>query len=171
MGPCETALIEAHRSRRARMWAAAYVPPVQLEQVEDAAPVQPKEPEGPCPSNLSAVVFKGRLYLAHDVQEPPREIRSIPIRSIIGAVASDYNVPVIDVLSHRRTAGVVRPRQVGMYLAKKLTTRSLPEIGRMFGGKDHTTVLHAVRKVEKLMAADPDLVALVERLEARVSQA
>ena len=53
-----------------------------------------------------------------------------------------------DLLSSRRNRSIVRPRQIGMYLAKSLTARSLPEIGRRFGGRDHTTVLHAIRKIE-----------------------
>ena len=69
-------------------------------------------------------------------------------------VARQYNVSRSDLLSSRRTANVVRPRQVAMYLAKTLTLRSLPEIGRRFGGRDHTTVLHAVRKIEALVAKD-----------------
>ena len=60
-----------------------------------------------------------------------------------------YNVSRSDILSERRTAAVVQPRQIAMYLSKVLTLRSLPEIGRRFGGRDHTTVLHAVRKIEK----------------------
>ena len=61
-----------------------------------------------------------------------------------------YSVSRADILSSRRTAVVVKPRQVAMFLAKTLTMRSLPEIGRRFGGRDHTTVLHAVRKIEAL---------------------
>jgi len=56
--------------------------------------------------------------------------------------------------SSRRARAVARPRQIAMYLAKQLTARSLPEIGRKFGGRDHTTVMHAVRKVEELKATD-----------------
>jgi chromosomal replication initiator protein len=56
--------------------------------------------------------------------------------------------------SPRRARAVARPRQVAMYLSKQLTSRSLPEIGRMFGGRDHTTVMHAVRKIEELRASD-----------------
>jgi chromosomal replication initiator protein len=66
-----------------------------------------------------------------------------------------------------RTANVVRPRQIAMYLAKTLTLRSLPEIGRRFGGRDHTTVLHAVRKIENLVGNDTttaDEVELLKRL-------
>ncbi len=67
-----------------------------------------------------------------------------------------------DILSSRRTATVVKPRQVAMYLSKALTLRSLPEIGRRFGGRDHTTVLHAVRKIEGLSNSNS---ALREELE------
>jgi len=66
-------------------------------------------------------------------------------------VARQYGVSRFDLLSSRRTANIVRPRQVAMYLCKTLTLRSLPEIGRRFGGRDHTTVLHAVRKISWLV--------------------
>jgi chromosomal replication initiator protein len=71
-------------------------------------------------------------------------------------------------LSSRRTANVVRPRQVAMYLAKILTLRSLPEIGRRFGGRDHTTVLHAVRKIEALAANDSALADEIEALKRQL---
>jgi chromosomal replication initiator protein len=71
-------------------------------------------------------------------------------------------------LSSPRTANVVRPRQVAMYLAKTLTLRSLPEIGRRFGGRDHTTVLHAVRKIEALVAKDVSLSEEVESLKRQL---
>ena len=73
------------------------------------------------------------------------------IEDIQKLVASHYSVTRADILSSRRTATVVKPRQVAMFLAKTLTLRSLPEIGRRFGGRDHTTVLHAVRKIEGLL--------------------
>ncbi|MFV2092005.1 MAG: helix-turn-helix domain-containing protein, partial [Hyphomicrobiales bacterium] len=63
---------------------------------------------------------------------------------------------------------VVYPRQVGMYLAKTLTSRSLPEIGRKFGGRDHTTVLHAVRKIERLLGEDPTTRYAVETLRGHL---
>ena len=78
------------------------------------------------------------------------EPKRVKIEDIQRAVARHYNVSRADMLSSRRTANVVRPRQIAMYLAKTLTLRSLPEIGRRFGGRDHTTVLHAVRKIENL---------------------
>jgi chromosomal replication initiator protein len=83
-----------------------------------------------------------------------REPKRVKIEDIQKLVASRYNVSRSDILSERRTAAVVRPRQIAMYLAKVLTLRSLPEIGRRFGGRDHTTVLHAVRKIEKAIGED-----------------
>ena len=83
-----------------------------------------------------------------------REPKRVKIEDIQKLVASHYSVTRADILSSRRTATVVKPRQVAMYLSKALTLRSLPEIGRRFGGRDHTTVLHAVRKIEGLTASD-----------------
>src|SRR3974390_1549143 len=93
----------------------------------------------------------------------PQDPKRVKIEDIQRVVARQYNVSRSDLLSSRRTANVVRPRQVAMYLAKTLTLRSLPEIGRRFGGRDHTTVLHAVRKIEALVAKD---VALSEEVES-----
>jgi len=80
--------------------------------------------------------------------------RRITIDDIQRRVADYYNLRLADLLSARRARVVARPRQVAMYLSKQLTTRSLPEIGRKFGGRDHTTVMHAVRKIEELKIAD-----------------
>ncbi len=91
-----------------------------------------------------------------------REPRRVKIEDIQKLVANHYNVSRADILSSRRTAVVVRPRQIAMYLSKALTLRSLPEIGRRFGGRDHTTVLHAVRKIEALSGKEA---ALAEELE------
>jgi len=93
----------------------------------------------------------------------PAELKRVRIEDIQRVVARQYNVSRSDLLSARRTANVVRPRQVAMYLAKILTLRSLPEIGRRFGGRDHTTVLHAVRKIEALAGNDS---AFAEEIEA-----
>jgi len=93
----------------------------------------------------------------------PAEPKRVRIEDIQRIVARQYNVSRADLLSSRRTANVVRPRQVAMYLAKILTLRSLPEIGRRFGGRDHTTVLHAVRKIEALTGNDT---AFAEEIEA-----
>lgn len=81
--------------------------------------------------------------------------RRVTIDEIQRKVAEHYGLKLADMYSVRRSRNVARPRQVAMYLCKKLTPRSLPEIGRKFGGRDHTTVMHAVRKIEELIANDP----------------
>jgi chromosomal replication initiator protein len=99
------------------------------------------------------------------VGEPKR----IRIEEIQRIVARHYNVSKQDLLSNRRTRTIVKPRQVAMYLAKMLTPRSLPEIGRRFGGRDHTTVLHAVRKIEDLVGADGKLAQELELLKRLIN--
>lgn len=83
--------------------------------------------------------------------------RRITIDEIQRKVAEHYNIRLSEMLSARRARAVARPRQVAMYLAKQMTSRSLPEIGRRFGGRDHTTVMHAVRRIEELAADDAGL--------------
>ena len=99
-----------------------------------------------------------------------REPRRIRIEEIQKAVARHYNVSKHDLLSARRTRTVVRPRQIAMYLAKVMTPRSFPEIGKRFGGRDHTTVLHAVRKIEELAAADQTLAQELELLKRLIQE-
>jgi chromosomal replication initiator protein len=98
-----------------------------------------------------------------------REPKRVKIEDIQRIVAKHYNVSRADILSLRRTATVVKPRQVAMYLSKTLTPRSLPEIGRRFGGRDHTTVLHAVRKIEGLVGRDTTLAEEVDLLKRLLS--
>jgi len=98
----------------------------------------------------------------------PAEPKRVRIEDIQRVVARQYNVSRSDLLSSRRTANVVRPRQVAMYLSKILTLRSLPEIGRRFGGRDHTTVLHAVRKIEALTGNDAAFAEEIEVLKRQL---
>ncbi|ARN82531.1 chromosomal replication initiator protein DnaA [Methylocystis bryophila] len=98
------------------------------------------------------------------------EPKRVKIDDIQKLVASHYNVSRADIVSSRRTANVVLPRQVAMYLSKALTPRSLPEIGRRFGGRDHTTVIHAVRKIENLIAKDNGLAQVVELLKRMLNE-
>jgi chromosomal replication initiator protein len=99
-----------------------------------------------------------------------REPKRVKIEEIQRLVANHYNVSRADILSSRRTATVVRPRQIAMYLAKSLTLRSLPEIGRRFGGRDHTTVLHAVRKIEGMVEKDRDLAGEIDHLKRMLQE-
>jgi chromosomal replication initiator protein len=96
--------------------------------------------------------------------------RRVTIDEIQRKVSDHYRIRQSEMTSARRAREVARPRQIAMYLAKQLTPRSLPEIGRRFGGRDHTTVIHAVRQIEKLRMADAELDAdvrlLLRQLEA-----
>jgi chromosomal replication initiator protein len=91
--------------------------------------------------------------------------RRVTIDEIQRRVAEHFNIKMVEMTSSRRARVVARPRQVAMYLAKQLTQRSLPEIGRKFGGRDHTTVMHAVRKIEELTRSDRALAEDVDVLQ------
>jgi len=105
----------------------------------------------------------GNMYRSGE----PKRVRIEDIQRI---VARHYNVSKTELLSNRRTRTIVKPRQVAMYLAKVLTPRSLPEIGRRFGGRDHTTVLHAVRKIETVSGTDNTLAQEIELLKRLISE-
>lgn len=90
--------------------------------------------------------------------------RKVTIDEIMRQVTDFYNLRMAEILSARRARDIARPRQVAMYLSKKMTSRSLPEIGRKFGGRDHTTVMHAVRKIEDLRRTDSTLDDDINRL-------
>jgi len=90
--------------------------------------------------------------------------RKVTIEEIIRKVAEHYNLRMTDLISARRARVVARPRQIAMFLSKSLTSKSLPEIGRKFGGRDHTTVIHAVKKIEELKLVDVQVADEVEIL-------
>ena len=94
--------------------------------------------------------------------------RRVTIEEIQKAVVEHYSIRMSDMVSARRSRAVARPRQVAMYLAKQLTPRSLPEIGKKFGGRDHTTVMHAVRQVERLSGEDRAIADDVEALRRKL---
>ena len=116
--------------------------------------------------NQASVTLDLASLVLRDMQANPDGSR-VKIDDILKVVGRHFNVGRTDLLSPRRARSVVVPRQIGMYLAKKMTARSLPEIGRRFGGRDHSTVLHAVRKIEDQIKTDDRLareVALLIRL-------
>jgi len=167
--------------------AIATTPPVMVANGENAVAGR-NEPELAEPADLNRYivyrnfghydVIEGRKLngepLSKDEarqvleEEPPRK-PPLPVKKIQRVVARHYNVSREDILSQRRTAVVVRPRQVAMYLAKTMTLHSYPEIGRRFAGRDHTTVLHAVRKITALAETDQELAG--EIAEIREEQA
>ena len=92
----------------------------------------------------------------------------ISIEDIQKIVVAYYNLSMNDFLSARRSRHIARPRQIAMYLSKKLTTKSLPEIGRKFTGRDHTTVIHAIKKIEELMSKDRQFEYEVQSITDRI---
>jgi chromosomal replication initiator protein len=112
----------------------------------------------------------GREVTLESAQEVLKDVlrahdRRLTIEEIQKRVAEHYNIRLTDMSSARRARNVARPRQVAMYLAKKLTQRSLPEIGRRFGNRDHTTVMHAVSRIAELMQGDAGFAEDVELLQ------
>ena len=94
--------------------------------------------------------------------------RRVTIDEVQRAVVEHYSLRMSDMQSSRRSRSIARPRQVAMYLAKQLTPRSLPEIGKRFGGRDHTTVMHAVRQIERLINEDPNIAEDVGQIRRRL---
>ena len=118
-------------------------------------------------SRLSAVtVDEAAALLGAALRGGPE--RRITVDEIQKTVADHFNLKQADLLSERRTRSVARPRQIAMYLCKQNTTRSYPDIGRRFGGRDHTTVLHGVRKIEELMPKDDQIARDVEALTRKL---
>ncbi len=109
-----------------------------------------------------AVTLETTQEVLHDILKA--HDRRVTIEEIQRRVAEHWNIRLTDMSSARRARAVARPRQVAMYLAKQLTSRSLPEIGRKFGNRDHTTVMHAVSRVTELMATDASFAEDVELL-------
>lgn len=121
------------------------------------------------------VINQGPPQLAQVIPIPVSDVPFVPaqpsLNLIIREVAEFYGLSLLEIISDRRNLEIVRPRQTAMYLAKKLTTKSYPFIGRYLGGRDHTTVLHATRKIEELMGSSPRLVDEVDVLKLRIATA
>lgn len=128
-----------------------------------------RELEGGLNRIAAYATFMGRAVSRDMAQDVLQDVlrandRKVTISEIQRQVVDYYNLRLSELLSARRSQNIARPRQVAMYLAKQLTSRSLPEIGRKFGGRDHTTVMHAVRKVEDLRRMDSVLDEDVKRI-------
>jgi len=139
--------------------AGANVPPKVLEFLAHKITSNVRELEGALNRVVAHATLVGRDISLETAQDVLHDLlrandRRVTIEEIQKRVAEHFNIRISDMSSARRARAVARPRQVAMYLAKQLTSRSLPEIGRKFGGRDHTTVMHAVRKVEELRAGD-----------------
>ncbi|MGE5623080.1 MAG: chromosomal replication initiator protein DnaA [Bacillota bacterium] len=121
-----------------------------------------RELEGALRKILAYSRFHGKEITIDVVKEALKDLlsvqnRQISVENIQKTVADFFNIKVADMYSKKRPANIARPRQIAMYLAKELTQKSLPEIGELFGGRDHTTVLHAVRKIAADRAKNPEV--------------
>ena len=139
--------------------AEVAVPPKVLELLAHKITANIRELEGALNRLLAHANLFGRPVTVDSAQEVLHDLlraheKRVSIEEIQKRVAEHYNIRLTDMSSARRARSVARPRQVAMYLAKHLTQRSLPEIGRRFGNRDHTTVMHAVSRVAELMAGD-----------------
>ncbi len=137
----------------------ARIPTKVLEFLAHKITSNVRELEGALNRIVAHSELVGRAITLESTQEVLHDLlrandRRVSIDEIQKKVAEHYNIKLADMHSARRSRTVARPRQVAMYLCKHLTTRSLPEIGRKFGGRDHTTVIHAVHKVDELRATD-----------------
>jgi chromosomal replication initiator protein len=145
------------------------IPPKVLEFLAHKITASVRELEGALNRVVAHATLIGRDISLEACQEVLHDLlrahdRRVTIEEIQKRVAEHFNIRIADMHSARRSRAVARPRQVAMYLSKQLTARSLPEIGRKFGGRDHTTVMHAVRKVDELSRADVSFAEDVELL-------
>jgi len=152
-------ILQAKAEEMASRNGPVTIPPGVLEFLAHRIVSNVRELEGALKRVVAYASLVGRPITLDMSQDVLRDLlrcndRKITIEEIQRRVAEYYNVRLADMLSARRARAVARPRQVAMYLSKQLTTRSLPEIGRKFGGRDHTTVIHAVRKIDELRQAD-----------------
>jgi len=147
----------------------AVVPDKVLEFLAHKITSSVRELEGALNRVSAHSTLIGREITLESCQEVLHDLlrasdRRITIEEIQKRVAEHFNIRMADMHSARRSRAVARPRQVAMYLSKQLTSRSLPEIGRKFGGRDHTTVMHAVKKVEELRTSDMNFAEDVDLL-------
>jgi chromosomal replication initiator protein len=147
----------------------AVVPQKVMEFLSHKIVSNVRELEGALNRVVAHAQLVGRAITLETTQEVLHDLlratdRRITIEEIQKKVAEHFNIKLAEMSSARRSRQVARPRQVAMYLAKQLTSRSLPEIGRKFGGRDHTTVMHAVKKVEELKEGDHNFAEDIELL-------
>ena len=134
----------------------------------------PRDLEGAFNQVIAQAEFLGTPITLETIQETLSDSRyataqRLTVDRIQRATCEAFDLSMTDMTSKRRARAVARPRQVAMYLAKKLTKRSLPDIGRRFGGRDHTTVMHAVKRIDQLRTEDPVLDGQIKTLEATLT--
>jgi hypothetical protein len=148
---CRSAEDVRERAKRQYEWHRQQYEVKHCEvPVVEAKPVPAPTPE-PAPFIPPAPILTLRMVTVERLQR-----QSIPkIKNVLQLVSERYSTPISDIVSRRRDAVICHPRQVAMWLAREVLKRSLPEIGRAIGGRDHTTVISGIRKIERLRQADP----------------
>lgn len=128
--------------------------------------------ERPKPKPLRPIdweVYSRGMWFYDLIWPTPQKYATNRIDFIINAVARNFGLSKLDIRSQRRTAKEVIPRQLAAFLCRELTSRSLPEIGRRLGGKDHTTILHAIKRTGERITSDMDFAARYEALKREIS--
>jgi chromosomal replication initiator protein len=162
-------ILQSKQESQARYNSTVEVSPSVLEFMAQRISSNVRVLEGALTRLYAFGSLVGRPVTLEMAQESLSDIlratdRKVTIDEIIRKVTDHYGVNLTDMLSARRTRSIARPRQVAMYLSKKLTSKSLPEIGRRFGKRDHTTVIHAVKKIEELQSIDNQIAKDIEIL-------
>lgn len=158
------------RSVRTRLFPARARTITKPAKALESIPPPIPAPERETPSTGGCLAFRDYCEATKELDMPivhdgPKRIW---IESIIRATAEHFGISISDIKSHRRPRVISIPRQVCFYLCRKLTTRSLPEIGSLMGGKDHTVVIHGCRKTEARMLVDPVIADAIEMITARL---
>ena len=154
---------------KAEQYVSFTIPSKILEFLAHKITSNVRELEGALTRVVAHATLVGRQLTLEMAQEVLRDLlrsyeRTLTIEDIQRRVAEYYRIRLAELHSAKRTKEIALPRQVAMYLSKQLTSKSLPEIGRQFGGRDHTTILHGVRKIEELMSSDTSLCDDIELL-------
>lgn len=163
--------IEAHKARQQRFEVAGmrYVDRCAVEA--DIRQAEILERYVPGPETLPPIPNLAMAVALQIAFPPPPRLIMNRVQAIQHATLTEFpTITMADLRSQRRTAAIVRARQVAMYIAKKMTSQSLPEIGNRFGGRDHTTVFHAVKKIGALVEKDPELAAKIERIKENIPE-
>lgn len=161
-------LHEEHKRRRERFFGPAKQRRRVIPSIPETPAIHAASSIPAAPAPVIPEPVRQQFFIPPPPLIPGQDIPTRTIRNIGRVVAHFYDVPFLELAAHRRTKHVVRARQVAFYLCCEMTTMSLPQIGRAFGNKDHTTVLHARNKITRLIKADPVLAGEVERLREHV---
>jgi len=161
--------------RRANGNATLAIPQNARDHLAARMNATPRDLEGAFNQIVAQSEFLGTPITLETVQETLSDSRytagqRLTVDRIQRAVCDEFRVTLTDMVSKRRARAIARPRQVAMYLSKKMTKRSLPDIGRRFGGRDHTTVMHAVKRIDSLRLEDGAFNAQIESVEAALKR-